>query len=62
MKKFCLKIGEKEFQFEYDNGTVWLVENRNYFTNDGQIGPVNFNDAEAFVLVMLQVMGRIKRD
>ncbi len=60
MKKFCLKIGKKDFQFEYDNGTVWLVEKNNSFTNYGQTGPVNSNDAEAFALVMLQSMGRVK--
>lgn len=61
MKKFCINVQQKEFQFEYENGTVWLIENKNSFTNYGQNGWVNFNDAEAFALVMLQAMGRIRR-
>ena len=59
MKYFSIKIGHKEFRFGYENGIVWLIEHKNSFTNYGQSIWVNFNDAEAFALVMLQAMGRI---
>lgn len=60
MKNFCVTIGQREFQFEYDNGTIWFMENKNSFTNNGQIGLVSYSNAKSFALVMLQTMGRIK--
>lgn len=61
MKNFSITIGQREFQFEYDNGIVWLVENKNSFTNYGQNGWIDFNNAKTFALFMLQAMGRIKK-
>ncbi len=60
MKNFSITICQREFQFEYDNGTIWFIENKNSFTNYGQTGLVSFSDARDLALVMLQTMGKIK--